>query len=111
MDRIDSYRQIIEKIFSEYMEIPYKYGEIRNEIIISQDSNRYLLLMTGWREDQRIYGCLTHIDIINGKLWIQHDNTEQGVAEDLERYGVKKEDIVLGFHPPDVRPYTGYATG
>ena len=46
--------------------------------------------------------------VINGKLWIQQDNTE-GIALELERYGIPKKHIVLGFHPPDIRPYTGYA--
>jgi len=109
MDRIDAYRQIILKVFNEYEKIPYKYGDIKNEIIISNDANRYLLLMTGWQEDHRIYGCLIHIDIINGKLWVQNDNTERGVVEDMARYGVPKEDIVLGFRHPDIRQYTGYA--
>ncbi|MDE0468133.1 MAG: element excision factor XisI family protein [Candidatus Poribacteria bacterium] len=31
------------------------------------------------------------------------------IAPELERYGVPKEHIVLGFRSPDIRPYTGYA--
>ncbi|MFN0112370.1 MAG: element excision factor XisI family protein, partial [Blastocatellia bacterium] len=31
------------------------------------------------------------------------------IATDLEEAGVPKEDIVLGFQPPKVRPYTEYA--
>ena len=37
------------------------------------------------------------------------DNTDAVVAHDLERAGVPKTDIVLGFQPPDVRPLTEYA--
>ena len=33
------------------------------------------------------------------------------VAEDLELAGIPKSDIVLGFHPADVRPHTEYAIG
>jgi hypothetical protein len=50
-----------------------------------------------------------HIDIIGGKLWIQRDGTEKGIAADLERAGVLKEHIVLGFRSPEVRPHTDYA--
>jgi hypothetical protein len=34
---------------------------------------------------------------------------EHGIAADLEQYGVSKDCIVLGFHAPDLRKYTGYA--
>lgn len=54
-------------------------------------------------------GCLIHIDIIDDKLWIERDSTEDGSALDLEAAGIPKERIVLGFKPLEVRPYTGYA--
>lgn len=47
--------------------------------------------------------------IIDGKIWIQRDGTEEGIAADLERAGIAKDQIVLGFRSPEVRPYTGYA--
>ena len=40
-----------------------------------------------------------HLDIIDGKIWIQHDGTEIGVANELVEMGVPKEDIVLAYHP------------
>lgn len=52
---------------------------------------------------------VVHLEIINGKVWIQEDNTDLIVAHELERAGIPKNDIVLGFHPADVRPYTEYA--
>ena len=46
---------------------------------------------------------------IDGKLWIQTDNTEHGIAPDLGQAGIPKSDIVLAFRPPDVRRHTEYA--
>ena len=51
------------------------------------------------------------MDIINGKIWIQHDGTKDGVARALEELGVARQEIVLGFHAPVQRPLTGYAVG
>lgn len=31
------------------------------------------------------------------------------VAEELLEAGVPKEDIILGFHPPEVRQYTDFS--
>lgn len=63
----------------------------------------------GWEGDKRVHGCLVHVDIINGKLWIQRDGTEQGITEELVKAGIPKDRIVLGFHPAYIRPYTEYA--
>ncbi len=63
----------------------------------------------GWNNGRRVHGCIIHVDIIEGKIWIQRDGTESGTALDLEEAGVPKGDIVLGFREPELRPYTGYA--
>ena len=109
MDALATYRQIIEKVFNEYAELPYAHGDIRREIIIDREKECYLLMVVGWDGAKRVHGCLVHINIIDGKLWIQRDGTEHGIAEDLEREGVPKAHIVLAFHAPDLRQYTGYA--
>ncbi|WP_336389815.1 element excision factor XisI family protein [Scytonema hofmannii] len=57
----------------------------------------------------RVHGCLIHIDIIDHQVWIQRDGTEDGIANDLIAAGVPTKDIVIGFHPPELRPYTKYA--
>jgi XisI protein len=47
----------------------------------------------------------------DGQIWIQHDTTESGVANDFVAQGVPKADIVLAFHAPYKRPYTGFGVG
>jgi len=47
--------------------------------------------------------ALVHVDIIDGKLWIQRDGTEHGIARDLLEAGVPREQIALAFRPPDLR--------
>lgn len=108
MDGIEKYREIILRVLDEYTAVPPAYGEMVDEIIVDRETDRYLWMTRGYQKSKRIHACIVRIDIINGKLWIQQDNTE-GIAPELERYGVPKEHIVLGFHPPDIRSYTGYA--
>jgi hypothetical protein len=52
-----------------------------------------------------------HLDIIDGKIWIQYDGTDRPIAEELVRAGIPKEDIVLAEQPADVRPHTGFGVG
>lgn len=109
MDTLETYRQIIETVLTEYAKLPYAYGEIQTETIFDRKADHYLLINMGWNVDRRIHGCLVHIDIINDKVWIQRDGTEAGIAVDLEQAGIPKNRIVLGFRPPEIRKYTDYA--
>ena len=52
MDTLESYRQIIEKILSEYAAIPYAYGDIKSEVVFDSTNNRYLLVNVGWHGER-----------------------------------------------------------
>jgi hypothetical protein len=109
MDTLETYRQIIETTLTEYASVPYAYGDIHTEVIFDRANDHYLLVNVGWHNDRRIHGGLVHIDIINGKVWIQRDGTEHGIANDLVKAGIPKEQIVLGFRSPEIRKHTEFA--
>jgi hypothetical protein len=109
MDKLENYRNVIERILAEYAAIPFAYGEINSEAVFDRAKDSYLLMTVGWENDRRVHSCLVHVDIIDGKFWIQRDGTEAGIATDLEAADVPKSDIVLAFHAPELRKYTEYA--
>jgi len=109
MDSLETYREIVERVLSDYAAVPYAHGDFETEVVFDRDRDRYLLIDVGWDGKRRVHGCIVHIDIIDGKPWIQRDGTEQGIALDLEQAGIPKEHIVLGFREPELRQYTGYA--
>ena len=65
MDTLDTYRQIIETVLTEYARVPYAYGEIQTETAFDRVHDHYLLVNVGWRNERRIHGSIVHIDIIN----------------------------------------------
>lgn len=109
MAPLETYRRIIEAVLTEHTRIPYAYGEIQIEVVFDRTHDRYLIMNVGWQNGRRIHGSLIHIDIIEGKLWIQRDGTEYGIAKELVQAGVPKEHIVLAFRPADMRQHTEYA--
>jgi XisI protein len=109
VDTLKNYRSIIRRILMENANIPYSRGDMRNLPVFDEAHDRYLLITIGWDGPRSAYGVVIHLDIIDGKILIQCDNTDAVVAHDLERAGVPKKDIVLGFQPPEVRPLTEYA--
>ena len=109
MEKLRKYREYIEKIIREYGQYKPKYGEVEVQMIFDREQDHYQLLNVGWDGNERIRGCVLQIDLKNGKIWIQHDGTEIGVANELVEWGVPKEDIVLAYHAPYKRKYTGFA--
>jgi hypothetical protein len=67
-----------------------------------------LLVEAGWQNGYRIYGTLLHIDIIDDRLLIQHDGTEEGIAVELIEKGIPKENIILAFRPHQERQQTEF---
>jgi hypothetical protein len=109
MDRLDAYREIIRKVLKPYANITYANVNVKNHQIFDPETDQYLILSEGWEKQQHLHSCLIHIEIINDKVWIQLDNTEDGIAEELIQAGIPKHEIVLGFHEPEIRPLTGFA--
>ncbi|MDJ0506718.1 MAG: XisI protein, partial [Nostocales cyanobacterium LE14-WE12] len=71
--------------------------------------NSYLVVHVGWENNERAYGTIIHVDIRDGKIWIQRDGTEYGIANELVNAGIPKNQIVLAFQPADIRQYTEFA--
>ncbi|MBA3694554.1 MAG: XisI protein [Acidobacteria bacterium] len=110
MDKLEKYRNLIEKILTEHASEPYSYGDIKSQTIFDRERDQYLLVDVGWNNKRfRVHGALVHVEIIDGKFWIQYDGIEDGITTDLELAGVPKSDIVLAFHAPELRKYTDYA--
>lgn len=110
MDKVEKYRSCIQDILEQQAKMRKPKGEEAEvQTIFDTVRDHYQLVYTGWNNSERIYGCVLHLDIKSEKIWIQYDGTERGIAFVLEESGVPKEDIVLAFHAPYKRPYTGYA--
>jgi XisI protein len=111
MASINEYRHLVQDLLTEYSEIKATNEEVEAELVFDLLRDRYQVVHTGWSGQRRIYGCVLHLDIKNGKIWIQHDGTEGGIALELIERGVPKQDIVLAFHSPFKRKFTDFAVG
>jgi hypothetical protein len=69
------------------------------------------VLEVGWKGGKRVHGSVIHIDIREGKVWIEHNATDIRIGEDLVAAGIPRQDIVLGFQPPEMRPFTKFGVG
>lgn len=111
MDKIDKYHQIIKKLPAYYADLINRHPkpEKETETIFDEERDPYMLVTTYWSDGRRIWGTTIYVRIRNGKFWIEEEWLENGIATDLLKAGVPKEDIVLAFHPPEMRPLTEFA--
>jgi hypothetical protein len=106
MDALNAYRSAVLNVLAEWKEFLQSGPEFYLDLVVDPVRDRYLLVEIGWDKGYRIYAPLIHIDIMGGKVWIQHDGTEHGVARELAAAGIPKEDIILGFHSEPAPPLT-----
>ncbi|MEQ9667969.1 element excision factor XisI family protein [Coleofasciculus sp. G2-EDA-02] len=109
MERLETYRQLVQQVLAEHSHFQSSYGEVETFPVFDTERDHYQVVSVGWENRRRVYGCLIHVDIKGDKIWIQHDGTETGVANELVELGVAKQDIVLGYHAPYARQYTEFA--
>jgi hypothetical protein len=111
MDRIERYRSIVRKVIEEYASYKPSHGQIETEAIVDREHDHYEVMHVGWDGVRRVHGSVIHLDIRDGKVWIQYDGTNRPVADALLEAGIPREDIVLGFHPAYIRKHTDFALG
>lgn len=111
MDKIKKYQDLIINYLNEYAQTikPTNLKEVENRVIADRESNSFQLVRIGWNGKQHVFNVVLHFDIINGKVWLQRNNTEREVVDTLIAQGMEREDIVLGFQPPFARGFLGFA--
>ncbi|MEM7658786.1 MAG: XisI protein [Bacteroidota bacterium] len=112
MEKTLMFQQAILDFLHEYAE---GYDQdpddpILTQIISDKENNHYQLVRVGWRDRMFHHFCLFHFDIIDEKIWIQANNTEVMVGDELVKRGVPKQEIVLGFQPVYARVHTGFGS-
>jgi XisI protein len=108
MDKLNLYRQAIQAILTDYVKVPISNGEIESQTVFDTQQDHYQIMNVGWDGNRRVHGCVLHLDIKDGKVWVQQNMTEMPIAQELMALGVAREDIVLGFQAAYVREYTGF---
>ena len=107
MDKLENYRLYIQNLLERHSHFKGQ-DDVQSELIFDTVRDRYQLMRIGWKGLKRVYHTVLHFDIKDGKIWLQQNTTDIDVGQELLEFGIPKEDIVLGLHPPYKRPYTGY---
>ncbi len=78
------------------------------QLVCDRERDHYQLLSLGWQGHRLFYSVLIYLDMKDGKVWIQRNETDRLIAQELVALGVGREDIVLGLQPVYARVDTEY---
>ena len=97
MERITKYQNILIDILNDFGKIKYRYmPEVKKQKVIDTLNHHYLLLAMGNYKGNFLYQTTFHFDIIDEQIWVQCNNADVEIVEELLARGVAYSDIVLG---------------
>jgi hypothetical protein len=109
VDQINYNRVVKQTILSSpYYRFGSKTHGVETTLIADDENGVYHLLDVGWRDRKRVTQTFLLVRVKDGKIWIEEDWTEDGIASDLMKAGVPKQDIVLAFLHPSDREESGF---
>ena len=110
MDQLSRYRSLIKQALTDRADLMRSQPLPGEEVICMFDdtTDNYLLLRLGWLDGQRLYSVTLHLRLVNDRIHLEQDWTDDFLKNLIEA-GVSRKDIVLGFDAPEVRPLTEFA--
>jgi hypothetical protein len=49
--------------------------------VFDTEQDHYLAMDVGWDGHRRVYSCALHLDIKQGKIWVEENMTEMKIAQ------------------------------
>jgi hypothetical protein len=111
MDKLN-YSKLLKDIFDENKNLykPINNPEIGQNIepifIVDELQGIFAWFDFGWTKKGRTKSINLFVRLKDNKIHIEEDWTEDGIGTILLTRGVPPKDIVVEFHPPEMRQYT-----
>lgn len=110
MDKLKNDARIIQNILAKHSQHKAEdASNLSNKLIIGSTSQDFMLLEMGWQNKRYQHHILFHIELKDEKIWVHQDNTDVGIAYEIEAAGIARDKIVLGFVPPYAQGVQGFA--
>jgi len=97
MDKVEKYRRILQQIVEEYASEPRRPDQVPLVPICDREHDNYLLMRVGWDRVGRAHHTLFHFRLKDGKVWVEDDGIEHGIANDLLEAGIAPKILFWHF--------------
>lgn len=79
------------------------------QLLVDSKRYHYQVVLVGWENRQRVYSPVFHLDIKDGKIWVQQNVSDFDLVQELMDKGIPPSDIVLAFQSTLLRQHSGFA--
>jgi XisI protein len=108
--KLAEYQRIVTAILLKLAQPQTIGGEIQTVPVFDELRHHYQILDIGWDvSGRRVLQPIVHVDLMDGKVWIQENRTDFDIAEAFAMEGIERSCIVLGFHSRSHRELGCYA--
>jgi XisI protein len=97
MNQTMNYADILTKIVREEGRHQFSLQPIRIASVCDSETGEFLLIATGWDNEEWIDNVLFHARLVDGMVVIETDNIEEGLKPAIIEAGIRSEAIVWGY--------------
>ncbi len=94
MDKLTKYRDAVRQaltLFTKGTYLPPQY--LKDVTVFDGVNDRYAVVTQGWDKGEYVNELTAEVDIVDGKVLIQFNNTDIGIKQLLIEHGVDESDI------------------
>lgn len=91
----------IRNVFAKYIQWSQSNGLVETISVCDDETGNYLLMNVGWNNYQRCHGVFIHLRIMEGKIQVEWNGTED-IIEELIAQGIPQSAFVAAFRHPNV---------
>ncbi|MCP9496763.1 MAG: XisI protein [Pyrinomonadaceae bacterium MAG19_C2-C3] len=102
INETQNYRRILCEVIERHAQLAASTPQPESIPVCDTARDNYLLVDVGWETNERAHYIVLHLRLRDGKVWIEKDGVEYGIAHDLLAAGIPAEDIMLASH--DTQP-------
>ena len=101
------YHQIVNRILTDYLNVPRQYQNVESKLIKSEDANDYIIFVYGTHDTESIHECVLHVQIEDDKIIVRRDSTKCNLFDKLLDAKVPSDKIIYPDAPQ--RKITDYS--
>ncbi len=106
LNKLDRYRQILKQVVEHHAALKPGDRQLDSIAICDPSNDNYLMMDVGYDHVGRADDVIIHLRLrADGKVLIEYDGIEYGIARDLLEAGVAREDIFFNMYR-EPRPLT-----
>ncbi|MFN0122105.1 MAG: element excision factor XisI family protein [Blastocatellia bacterium] len=99
LNKMDSYRQILRQVVEYHASLKPGNRKIDSIAVCDPRNDNYLMMDIGYDHLGRVDEVIIHLRLReDGRVLIEYDGIEYGIARDLIKAGIPPEDILLNMY-------------